>query len=185
MQKLPRHLKIAASSVTSRTTKISGTPQRSAADDFAQAPHIRDLISRIVRGSKEPDNKLIDAAAIVKELRGVVEAGKSIHGLTWLEWARKHLSIADKNILFLLDRLAEASTRKHAELILVSFRERQANRQKDWRQRQREKSAKDESEDSRSRRLPQERRDLIQWAKAASLTDVRKALSHIRRVYQP
>ena len=135
---------------------------------------IQALIAKITARAKEPDNSLIDIAKDVADLRRHVEAERLSGGETWYEWAPKNLDVGGKDKLFLFHRLASAKDRKQAERILGMYRENQAKRAREYRERQRRKFTA----------MAEDRRALIKWTEKAPLREVSKVLTHVRSAFQ-
>jgi len=162
-------------SVTSRTEieKPPPTP----GDLFASQPHVQRLINQIVLTADDRIDKYISAAERLKRLRAYFDAAPDL-GETWFEWALHHLPSKDKNLPGLLQRIAEAPSRKAQERILRIHLDNARARQKRFRDKQRE---------SRVARIKpgwhRKRTAIILWARDADLNNIHKVWKYISARY--
>ena len=126
---------------------------------------IRDLVKEIETTAEKSDDHTIELAKHLHELRGLIEAG-AVGEVNWYAWVRENVKL-QKSQLCVLMRIAEAPDSR-AEA--VRQREMNARRQKNYRARQ-----------APLRDLASECREIIKWARKASVSDARDILGIIHR----
>jgi hypothetical protein len=121
-----------------------------------------DVLARdIEEHAQRSEEHVIEAAVLVRKARRRVEAGEAGE-ITWYEWGRKNIKLSPSR-LYELQCIAEAEDpAKELERLRQLTRERV--------KKHREKKA------AEVRELEAERRDLIAWAKKATIEDVRRVL---------
>ncbi len=124
---------------------------------------IRDLVKKIEVTAENSDEHTIELAKHLRELRGLIEAGE-VGEVNWYTWVRENVRL-QKTQLCVLMRIAEASDSR-AEA--VRQREMNARRQAKYRAGQAPPSD-----------LAPECRDIIKWARKASVSDARAILGII------
>ncbi len=126
---------------------------------------IRDLVKRIEATAEKSDDHTIELAKGLRELRGLIEAG-AVGEVSWYTWVGENVRLR-KSRLCVLMRIAEAPDPR-AEA--ARQREMNARRQKKYRAGQATLSD-----------LAPECREIIKWAKKASVSDARDILRIIHR----
>ncbi len=126
---------------------------------------IRDIVRNIETTAETSDDHTIAAAMRLRELRDLIEAG-AVGEVNWYTWVRENVRL-QKTQLCVLMRIAEASDPR-AEA--VRQREMNARHQKKYRAGQ-----------ATLRDLALECREIIKWAKKASVSDARDILRIIHR----
>ena len=124
---------------------------------------IQDLVKKIEATAEKSDDHTIETAKRLHELRRLIEAGK-VGEVNWYAWVKENVRL-QKSQLGVLMRIAEASDPR-AEA--VRQREVNARRQAKYRARQAPLSA-----------LAPECREIIKWARMASVSDARAILGVI------
>ncbi len=126
---------------------------------------IQDLVKEIETTAEKSDDHTIEAANRLRELRGLIEAG-AVGEVNWYAWVEENVRLR-KSRLYVLMRIAEAPDSR-AEA--VRQREMNARRQAKYRAGQATLSD-----------LAPECREIIKWAKKASVSDARAILRIIHR----
>ncbi len=126
---------------------------------------IRDLVKKIETTAEKSDDHTIELGKHLHELRGLIEDG-AVGEVNWYAWASENVNLR-KSQLYVLMRIAEA-TDSRAEA--VRQREMNARRQAKYRAGQATLSD-----------LPPECREIIKWARKASVSDARAILRIIHR----
>ncbi len=125
---------------------------------------IQDLVKKIEATAEKSDDHTIETAKCLRELRRLIEAGK-VGEVNWYAWVKENVRL-QKSQLGVLMRIAEAPDSR-AEA--VRQREMNARRQAKYRAGQ-----------ATLRDLAPECRDIIKWARKASVSDARDILRIIR-----
>ncbi len=125
---------------------------------------IQDLVKKIEATAEKSDAHTIKVAEHLRELRGLIEAG-AVGEVNWYTWVGENVRL-QKTQLYVLMRIAEAPDSR-AEA--VHQREMNARRQAKYRAGQ-----------ATLRDLAPECRDIIKWARKASISDARAILRIIR-----
>ncbi len=125
---------------------------------------IQDLVKEIETTAEKSDDHTIELGKHLCELRGRIEDGK-VGKVNWYDWVKENVKL-HKTRLRVLMRIAEASDHR-AEA--VRQREMNAKRQTKYRAGQ-----------ATLRDLAPECRDIIKWARKASVSDARAILRIIR-----
>ena len=126
---------------------------------------IRDLVTEIETTAEKSDDHTIELGKHLRELRRLIEAG-AVGEVNWYTWVKDNVKLR-KSQLCVLMRIAEAPDSR-AEA--VRQREMNARRQKNYRARQ-----------APLRDLASECREIIKWARKASVSDARDILGIIHR----
>ena len=126
---------------------------------------IRDLVKKIEATAENSDDQTIDLAKCLRELRGLIEDG-AVGEVNWYAWVRENVRLR-KSQLCVLMRIAEAPDPR-AEA--VRQREMNVRRQAKYRAGQAPLSD-----------LAPECREIIKWARKASVSDAREILRIIHR----
>ena len=126
---------------------------------------IRDLVTEIETTAENSDDHTIELGKHLCELRRLIEAG-AVGEVNWYAWVKENVKL-HKTRLRVLMRIAEASDPR-AEAVYQ--REMNARRQTKYRAGQ-----------ATLRDLAPECRDIIKWAKKASVSDARDILRIIHR----
>ena len=126
---------------------------------------IQDLVKEIEATAEKSDAHTIELAKHLRELRGLIEAG-AVGKVNWYAWVEENVRLR-KSQLCVLMRIAEAPDSR-AEA--VRQREMNARRQTKYRAGQ-----------APLRDLASECREIIKWAKKASVSDARAILGVIHR----
>ena len=126
---------------------------------------IQDLVTEIETTAEKSDDHTIELGKHLRELRGLIEAG-AVGEVNWYAWVKENVKL-HKTRLRVLMRIAEASDHR-AEA--VRQREMNARRQTKYRAGQ-----------APLRDLAPECREIIKWARKASVSDARDILGIIRR----
>ena len=121
---------------------------------------IRDLVKEIETTAEKSDDHTIELAKHLRELRRLIEAG-AVGEVNWYTWAGENVRLKKARLCALM-RIAEASDPR-AEA--VRQREMNARHQKKYRAGQ-----------ATLRDLALECREIIKWAKKASVSDARDIL---------
>jgi hypothetical protein len=127
---------------------------------------LRELVRQIEIRATKTDRHFIAAAISLRELRQRIESGEAGVGVKWLEWARQNIGL-ESSRLYVLDAVGRAKD-PHAEL------ERQRKLERERRKKSRVAQA------TREKAMEPDRKELIAWAKTASIEDVRLSLRGIR-----
>jgi hypothetical protein len=130
---------------------------------------IQDLVKKIEATAEKSDDHTIETAKCLRELRGLIEAG-AVGEVNWYAWVRENVRLR-KSQLCVLMRIAEAPDSR-AEA--VHQREMNARRQAKYRAGQATLSD-----------LAPECREIIKWAKKASVSDAKEILRIIHRRSNP
>ena len=126
---------------------------------------IQDLVKKIEATAENSDDQTIETAKCLRELRRLIEAG-AVGEVNWYAWVKENVKL-HKTRLRVLMRIAEASDHR-AEA--VRQREMNAKRQAKYRAGQ-----------APLRDLAPECRQIINWARKASVSDARDILGIILR----
>ena len=126
---------------------------------------IRDIVKKIETTAETSDDHTIAAAMRLRELRGLIEAG-AVGEVNWYTWVRENVRLRKSRVRVLM-RIAEAPDPR-AEAVYQ--REMNARRQTKYRAGQ-----------ATLRNLAPECRDIIKWARKASVSDARDILRIIHR----
>ena len=126
---------------------------------------IRDLVTEIETTAEKSDDHTIELGKHLRELRRLIEAG-AVGEVNWYTWVKENVRLR-KSRLSVLMRIAEAPDSR-AEA--VHQREMNARRQKKYRAGQ-----------APLRDLAPECREIIKWARKASVSDARDILGIIHR----
>ena len=126
---------------------------------------IQDLVTEIETTAENSDDQTIETAKCLLELRRLIEAG-AVGEVNWYAWVRENVRLR-KSQLCVLMRIAEAPDSR-AEA--VRQREMNARRQVKYRAGQ-----------APLRDLAPECREIIKWARKASVSDARAILRIIHR----
>ena len=126
---------------------------------------IQDLVKKIEATAENSDDQTIETAKCLRELRRLIQAG-AVGEVNWYAWVEENVRLR-KSRLCVLMRIAEAPDSR-AEA--VRQREMNARRQKNYRARQ-----------APLRDLASECREIIKWARNASVSDARVILRIIHR----
>ena len=126
---------------------------------------IRDLVTEIETTAEKSDDHTIELGKHLRELRRLIAAG-AVGEVNWYAWVKENVKL-HKTRLRVLMRIAEASDSR-AEA--VRQREMNAKRQTNYRARQ-----------APLRDLEPECREIIKWARKASVSDARAILGTIHR----
>ncbi len=126
---------------------------------------IQDLVKKIEATAEKSDDHTMELAERLRELRALIEAG-AVGEVNWYTWASENVSL-QKTRLSVLLRIAEAPDSR-AEA--VRQREMNAKRQTKYRAGQATLS-----------NLEPECREIIKWARQASVSDARDILGTIHR----
>ena len=124
---------------------------------------IQDLVKKIEATAETSDDHTIETAKCLRELRRLIEAGK-VGEVNWYAWVKENVNLR-KSQLYVLMRIAEAPDSR-AEA--VRQREMNARRQAKYRAGQAPLSD-----------LAPECREIIKWARKASVSDARDILGVI------
>ncbi len=128
-------------------------------------PEIQDLVKKIETTAEKSDDHTIETAKHLRELRGLIEAGE-VGEVNWYTWVKENVRL-QKSQLCVPMRIAEAPDSR-AEA--VRQREMNARRQANYRARQAPLSD-----------LETECREIIKWARKASVSDARAILRIIHK----
>ena len=126
---------------------------------------IRDLVKKIEATAENSDDQTIETAKCLRELRCLIQAS-AVGEVNWYAWVEENVRLR-KSQLCVLMRIAEAPDSR-AEA--VRQREMNARRQTNYRARQ-----------APLRDLASECREIIKWARNASVSDARVILRIIHR----
>ena len=126
---------------------------------------IQDLVEKIETTAENSDDHTIELAKHLRELRGLIEAG-AVGEVNWYAWVKENVNL-QKTRLGVLMQIAEAPDSR-AEA--VRQREMNARRQ-----------AKHRAGQAPLRDLAPECREIIEWARKASVSDARAILRIIHR----
>ena len=126
---------------------------------------IQDLVTEIETTAEKSDDHTIELGKHLRELRRLIEAG-AVGEVNWYTWVKDNVKL-HKTRLRVLMRIAEAPDSR-AEA--VRQREMNARRQAKYRDRQ-----------APLRDLAPECREIIKWARKASVSDARDILGIIHR----
>ncbi len=126
---------------------------------------IRDLVEKIEATAEKSDEHTIELAEHLLELRALIEAG-AVGEVNWYTWASENVSLQKTRLSALL-RIAEASDPR-AEAV----RQREMNTRRQTKYRAGQAPLSD---------LAPECREIIKWARQASVSDARDILGTIHR----
>ncbi len=126
---------------------------------------IQDLVKKIEATAENSDDHTIDLAKCLRELRGLIEDG-AVGEVNWYAWVRENVRLR-KSQLCVLIRIAEAPDSR-AEAV----RQREMNSRRQAKYRAGQATLSD---------LPPECREIINWAKKASVSDAKAILRVIHR----
>ncbi len=126
---------------------------------------IQDLVKEIETTAEKSDAHTIKVAEHLRELRGLIEAG-AVGEVSWYTWVGENVRL-QKTQLCVLMRIAEAPDSR-AEAV----RQREMNSRRQAKYRAGQATLSD---------LPPECREIIKWAKKASVSDARAILGIIHR----
>ena len=136
------------------------------------------LAERIASCANVPDEKMIEAAMLIREARKRVEAGE-VGKADWETWARENINLGDSR-LRQLQRIANAKDPQE-EL----ERQQKMTRERVERHREKKKSAALRNAGAsltETAELEADRQSLIKWAREAPIERVTAVLSYARRV---
>lgn len=123
------------------------------------------LADKIAQHAKKSEEHVIAAAMLIREARLRVDAGEAGESSTWYGWARKNIKLSMSRLRE-LHRIAEAEDP-----------EKEIKRLRELTQKRVEKHREKKKAERKS--LEEDRQKLIDWAKRASIEDVRQLLSKI------
>ncbi len=126
---------------------------------------IRDLVTEIETTAEKSDDHTIELAKHLRELRGLIEAG-AVGEVNWYAWVEENVRLR-KSRLYVLMRIAEAPDSR-AEAV----RQREMNARHQAKYRAGQAILSDLAPDCR---------EIIKWAKKASVSDARAILGIIHR----
>ena len=121
---------------------------------------IRDLVKKIEATAETSDDHTIEAAKRLCELRRLIEAG-AVGEVNWYDWVRENVRLRKSRVCVLM-RIAEASDPR-AEAV----RQREMNGRRQAKYRAGQATPSD---------LAPECREIIKWAKKASVSDAKAIL---------
>ena len=124
---------------------------------------IQDRVEKIEATAEKSDDHTIELAKHPRELRGLIEAGE-VGEVNWYAWVEENVNLR-KSRLSVLMRIAKASDPR-AEAV----RQREINRRR---------QAKYRAGKARLRDLAPECREIIEWARKASVPDAKDILGVI------
>ena len=125
---------------------------------------IRDIVKKIETTAETSDDHTITAAMRLRELRGLIEAG-AVGEVNWYTWVRENVRLRKSRVRVLM-RIAEAPDPR-AEAV----RQREMNCRRQANHRTRQAALSD---------LAPECREIIKWARTATVLEARKILRIIR-----
>ena len=129
-------------------------------------PKLEELVDRVVMLSKASDDKTLEAAKLLLQVRKMVDRPD----IKWMEWAHEHIDLADSRIYELM-RIAEAKQpAKELERLRVQANERQKRFRNHTKQREAEEAQKPQDP---------ERAQLVAWAKKEPIERVKWVLNQI------
>jgi hypothetical protein len=135
------------------------------------------LAVKIARYANEADEKMIEAAKLIREARKRVKAGEA-GKITWKTWARENIKLCDSRLRE-LQRIAKAEDpRKELE------RQRQMTRERVERHRDNKKLAalrNGGASVTEAAELEEDRQSLIAWAREAPIERVSETLAYIQQ----
>jgi hypothetical protein len=126
---------------------------------------IQDLVKKIEATAEKSDDHTIELAEHLRELRGLIEDGE-VGEVNWYAWVEENVNLR-KSRLYVLMRIAEASDPR-AEAV----RQREMNVRHQTKYRAGQATLSD---------LAPECREIIKWAKKASVSDARDILRIIHK----
>jgi hypothetical protein len=126
---------------------------------------IQDLVKKIETTAEKSDDHTIESAKHLRELRGLIEAGE-VGEVNWYTWVKENVRL-QKSQLCVLMRIAEAPDSR-AEAV----RQRKMNARRQAKYRASQATLSD---------LAPECREIIKWARKASVSDARDILGVIHR----
>ena len=133
---------------------------------------------KIARYANEADEKVIEAAKLIREARKRVDAGEA-GKVKWKSWARENIKLGDTR-LHEFQRIAKAEDpQKKIE------RQRKMTQRQVERHREKKKPAalrKAGASLTETAELDADRQSLIAWAREAPIDHVTKVLSYARQV---
>ncbi len=130
---------------------------------------IRDLVKKIEATAEKSDDITIEAAKRLRELRRLIEAG-AVGEVKWYIWVTENVRLRKSRVRVLL-RIAEAPDPR-AEAV----RQRKMNGRRQAKYRARQATLSD---------LPPECREIIKWARKASVSDAKAILRVIHTRSSP
>jgi len=134
---------------------------------------LKDLARQIAKCSQAADDKTLKAAQLVKEARTRVEQGEA-GDVTWYEWARANIGLSPSRLRE-LDQIARSDNPAETlELLRTQTRNRVA------RYRKRQQAAPLRNAAADTPKLDPERAELLEWARNASVCQIRSVLRFIR-----
>ena len=142
-------------------------------DQTLETRTLDDLAEKIVKFSNEADERVIEAAKLVREARGRVERGEA-GDVTWYEWARKNIKISGSRLRE-LQRIAKAD---EPMMELERTRKMTDKRVRDHRERKKLAALRNGGDTAgQAAQLEPKREQLIEIAQSASLNHIEKLLS--------
>ncbi len=139
---------------------------------------LRDLAEKITRYANATDEKMIEAAMLIREARKLFEAGE-VGKADWETWARENIKLCDSRLRE-LQRIAHAKDpQKELE------RQQKMTRERVERHREKKKSAALRNAGAsltETAELEEDRQRLIAWAREAPIDRVTEVLSYTRQV---
>ncbi len=124
---------------------------------------ILDLVKKIEATAEESDDHTIEAAKGLRELRRLIEAG-AVGEVNWYDWVKENVKLRKSRVRVLM-RIAEAPDPR-AEVV----RQRELNSRRQAKYRAGQAALSD---------LAPECREIIKWARKASVPDARAILGVI------
>ncbi len=126
---------------------------------------IQDLVKEIETTAEKSDDHTIELGKHLHELRGLIEDG-AVGEVNWYAWVEENVRLR-KSRLYVLMRIAEAPDSR-AEAV----RQREMNSRRQAKFRAGQATLSD---------LPPECREIIKWARKASVSDAKEILRIIHR----
>ncbi len=126
-------------------------------------PEIQDLVKKIEATAENSDDQTIETAKCLRELRRLIQAG-AVGEVNWYAWVEENVRLR-KSQLYVLMRIAEAPDSR-AEAV----RQREMNARHQAKHRAGQVTLRD---------LAPQCREIIEWAKKASVSDARAILGII------
>lgn len=162
-------------SVTSRT--LQGEKLKA----FLERPSVRERLAQVNSSEAKTEAAYIQTAKRLQRLRAEVERHKIYWGITWPQFARRFVAI-EKNRRGIIMRLMEAKDRKTQEAIVRAFLNAQNARAEKTRKKKKEEAEREERARQRDRRMPENQKKLLAWARKAKPSDIDKVLVYISRI---
>jgi hypothetical protein len=163
---------------SSKTSVTSRTNQTQKLEQYLERSSIKGRLEKIKKSEGKTEEAYFRNAAWLKAMRKDVEAHKEYWGITWEQFARRHVRI-EKNRRAILMKLMDAKDLETQDAIVRRFLDSQNERAERWRmnrQKEVERAAR------RERRMSERQKSLLAWVRKASTVQIDRVWLCINRL---